>query len=136
MKRIVFIIVLIILLKPTLPVLEYAFNYDYISRVLCVNKENPKLHCNGKCHLKKELAKFSENEKPISQDKKTALQEFEFIYLQDLRSFEMFRVYFHYRGEINSNYSNLYSYLNGCSVFHPPLIISYFFSNYSTVFSI
>jgi len=35
---------------------EYAINKDYITRNLCVNKERPKLHCNGKCQLAKKLA--------------------------------------------------------------------------------
>ncbi len=48
------------LVKPVLPVVEYMVNYDYISKVLCENKAKPKLKCNGKCHLMKELAKASE----------------------------------------------------------------------------
>jgi hypothetical protein len=43
------------------PFLTYQINYDYISKVLCVNKDKPKMECNGKCHLKKELKKQTEN---------------------------------------------------------------------------
>ncbi|MEN9488966.1 MAG: hypothetical protein RL494_1231 [Bacteroidota bacterium] len=67
-------------LKPVLPVVEYVVNYEYISKVLCVNKDKPKLQCNGKCHLMKELAKASENEKPISSDKKFSVQENEVLF--------------------------------------------------------
>ncbi|MCC3160667.1 hypothetical protein LJ737_25740 [Hymenobacter sp. 15J16-1T3B] len=28
---------------------------DYVARVLCINRDKPQLHCNGKCHLRKEL---------------------------------------------------------------------------------
>ncbi|MBP4140542.1 hypothetical protein J3S90_01855 [Flavobacterium sp. P4023] len=63
MRKIIFIVVLILLIKPILPVLEYVVNYDYISKVLCINKDKPMMHCNGKCHLMKELAKASESEK-------------------------------------------------------------------------
>jgi hypothetical protein len=51
--------------KPIFPVMDYAINYDYISKVLCINKDKPELKCNGKCHLMKELAK-TEDDKPIS----------------------------------------------------------------------
>ena len=54
-----------------MPVVEYIVNYDYISKVLCVNKAKPQMHCNGKCHLMKKLAAASENEKPASSDKKS-----------------------------------------------------------------
>lgn len=57
------------LLKPVFPVIDYIVNYEYISKVLCVNKAKLKLQCNGKCHLMKELAKTSENEAPVSSDK-------------------------------------------------------------------
>ncbi|HEX9151463.1 MAG TPA: hypothetical protein VF842_05230, partial [Flavobacterium sp.] len=72
MKKITFIIVLILFLKPLFPVLEYAVNYEYISKVLCVNKAKPMMHCNGKCHLMKELAKAQEQEKQTPSNKKNA----------------------------------------------------------------
>ena len=70
MKKIAVIIVLFVFLKPLFPVLEYAVNYEYISKVLCVNKAKPMMHCNGKCHLMKELAKAQETEKQIPSNKK------------------------------------------------------------------
>ena len=36
---------------------EYVLDYDYIATVLCINKENPELKCNGKCYLKDQLSK-------------------------------------------------------------------------------
>lgn len=50
------------LFKPILPVAEYVVLYDYIRNELCVNKDKPELKCNGKCHLKKEMAKASDSE--------------------------------------------------------------------------
>ena len=46
-------------LKPYLPYIDYAFNKDYIAKNLCENKEKPKLKCEGKCHLKKEVEKIA-----------------------------------------------------------------------------
>ncbi len=43
------------MLRPVTPFVEYAINYDYISKVLCINKDKPKLQCNGKCQLMKKL---------------------------------------------------------------------------------
>jgi len=34
---------------------HYYFNQAYYANVLCENKANKSLKCNGKCHLKKEL---------------------------------------------------------------------------------
>jgi hypothetical protein len=36
---------------------EYLVNREYISKVLCINKSIPEKHCDGKCHLKKQLEK-------------------------------------------------------------------------------
>lgn len=36
---------------------NYTINKNYIANVLCINKTKPKIHCNGKCHLKKQLQK-------------------------------------------------------------------------------
>jgi len=108
------------LLKPILPVLDYIVNYEYISKVLCVNKSKPKLQCNGKCHLMKELAKASENEVPISSDKKITSQQFEVLFLEEIKSFKIISIFFYNKQKIYSSYSNLYFYLNCASVFHPP----------------
>lgn len=112
------------LLKPVLPVIDYVVNYEYISKVLCVNKAKPKMQCNGKCHLMKELAKTSENETPISSNKKIASQEFEVLFFEEIKSFKTASIYFDDSLEINSNYSNFYFYSNSVSVFRPPIFTS------------
>lgn len=33
----------------------YELNKDYIASVLCVNRDKPEMHCDGKCYLKKKL---------------------------------------------------------------------------------
>lgn len=33
----------------------YELNKSYIARVLCVNRDKPAMHCNGKCYLRKKL---------------------------------------------------------------------------------
>lgn len=80
------------------------------------------MHCNGKCHLKKELAKASDSEKPLSQ-KKAQASDAEVLFFQDTVSFNpQTKV-----SIITSNifiYTNLYSYQEGYCCFHPPLVIS------------
>lgn len=111
-------------LKPVLPVIEYVVNYEYVSKVLCINKDKPKLQCNGKCYLMKELANASENEKPISSDKKFFVQENEILFFQEIKALVVDQIYFCKTIYIEDNYENLYYHAVSCSIFHPPTIIS------------
>jgi hypothetical protein len=45
------------ILRPVIPFIEYTVNKDYIIKNLCINRDKPKSCCEGKCHLNKELAK-------------------------------------------------------------------------------
>lgn len=111
------------LIKPILPVLDYVVNYEYVSSVLCENKDKPALKCNGKCHLMKELAKASESEKPISNDKKdNSKHEVEVLFFQEIKSLFDENIYVQNATSIGDNYSNLYFHLNSCSAFHPPTL--------------
>ena len=125
MKKILIIVILSIFLKPILPVIDYIVNYDYISNVLCENKAKPELKCNGKCHLIKELAKASNDDKPINSDKKNNLtQEVELLFCNEIAEISFRQIYFHNKTSIGDNYSNLYFHLNDCAFFHPPTFIS------------
>ncbi|MXV15282.1 hypothetical protein [Hufsiella ginkgonis] len=42
---------------------EFKLNETYIAKVLCINKEKPQLHCNGKCYLAKKLKQAEEKDK-------------------------------------------------------------------------
>jgi hypothetical protein len=47
--------------------LNYEINKDYIAKVLCENRNNPKKHCNGHCQLKKQLEKDEkQNQSPVN----------------------------------------------------------------------
>ena len=123
MKKAIVILIFLMFLKPVFPVFEYVVNYDYIANVLCVNKAKPEMKCNGKCHLMKELAKASDAETPVQQDKKTPHQEIEILFLEKMMAFHFSPVSsFEQEKEINSNYSNLYFQENSFSIFHPPTV--------------
>jgi hypothetical protein len=38
----------------------YLANKEYVVAKLCENKAKPEMHCNGKCHLAKQLEKLEE----------------------------------------------------------------------------
>lgn len=111
------------LVRPVIPVADYIINYDYITKVLCVNKAKPMMHCNGKCHLMKELAKTAEHEKPLSQ-KKSNLAEAEVLFLEPVASFTFQPFIISANNQVTCFYSNLYIAVNTASIFHPPLTIS------------
>ena len=52
----------VVLLKPIIPVLDYAVNYEYIKEVLCINKDVPEMQCDGKCYLRTQLAEVEEEQ--------------------------------------------------------------------------
>ncbi|KFF08306.1 hypothetical protein [Chryseobacterium luteum] len=49
-------IIFTIALRPVLPLVNYAVNYDYIVKNLCENRNVPQSTCKGKCYVSKELA--------------------------------------------------------------------------------
>jgi hypothetical protein len=88
-----------------------------------VNKETPIMGCDGKCYLMSQLAKSTEDEKPIS-DKKVIVKAVELLFFQEIFQIVFTKITTNTEPILNTNYSNLYTYLNSCSVFHPPSLIS------------
>ncbi len=52
-----YMLYLLAMVKPIMPLLEYYANYDYIAAVLCENRDKPVLECNGKCYLQSQIEK-------------------------------------------------------------------------------
>lgn len=47
---------------------DYLINIGYIVKNLCVNKDKPEMHCNGKCYLAKQLKQQEKQEQaPVSR---------------------------------------------------------------------
>lgn len=62
------VLYLLTMLKPMLPVMHYTCNYGIYAHELCINKDKPKMHCNGTCQLAKMLRKqksANNGQKPI-----------------------------------------------------------------------
>lgn len=56
------VIVLMASVKPVVPVMAFYLNQEYISSVLCINKDRPELHCDGKCFLSEKLRAQADEE--------------------------------------------------------------------------
>lgn len=50
------------MMQATFIQLEYVVNKEYYAKVLCENKEQPVLKCNGKCQLGKQLKQAEEQQ--------------------------------------------------------------------------
>ncbi|CAM1334501.1 hypothetical protein [Tenacibaculum aestuariivivum] len=106
---------LVAMLRPVAPFVEYAINYDYISKVLCINKDKPKLQCNGKCQLMKKIEKQQEDD---FKSLRIHMEEYPIGFVQLLtlaqdRLIEISRVNQFFHNEV-------YSYLFETTTFHPP----------------
>ena len=109
------------LFKPVIPVLEYVVFYDYYKNELCENKEKVELKCNGKCQLKKELAKASDV--PENGKEKRISVETNIVFYQEMEDlFDFNSQFYTYKSQIASNYNLSYSYLMTNSVFRPPIV--------------
>ncbi|HUH26053.1 MAG TPA: hypothetical protein VLY87_05465 [Flavobacterium sp.] len=122
MKKLVIIFAFYMLFKPFVPVMEYVVNYDYIVNELCVNRDNPKLKCNGKCHLAEQMTKASDvddatNGKPVF----SVETGFVLFHMPHLFSFEPIAS-FSLKQKITDTYQKAYTFLGAFAVFHPPII--------------
>ena len=107
-------------LKPLVPMLDYVVNYDYISKVLFINKAKPQLHCNGKCYLGKELAKSSQEDSSTSSKTKNGTQKIVDFYIPiEVSSIQTLGKEFF--TQTFPVYKKTYSYLFLKRLFKPPL---------------
>lgn len=58
-------------------VLDFRLNRSYIARNLCVNRDKPQMHCNGKCHFMKVMKQ--EQKKDQDNPEHRADNKFELI---------------------------------------------------------
>ena len=55
-------LLLMLQVRYTMVQLDYLVHKDFISSVLCIEKDVPDSTCEGKCHLRKELSKLDEQQ--------------------------------------------------------------------------
>jgi hypothetical protein len=81
------VVVLLKMMAMPLVCLDYAMNKQFIAAVLCENKAKPVMHCNGKCHLRKQLAKASET--PESQNDKGVSKTITLDFFEELNAWAL-----------------------------------------------
>lgn len=69
-----YLLYLLAMVKPLIPIIEYHSNYDYIANVLCENRDKPYLDCNGKCYLEKQINKTNHD----NHDHKSTIPQINF----------------------------------------------------------
>ncbi|MBV6879147.1 hypothetical protein NG800_006330 [Epilithonimonas ginsengisoli] len=116
-----FFIILTIALRPLVPLMDYAVNYDFINKNLCENKSKPQLLCNGKCYLKKEIAKTSTDQS--KNDSRISISGFTDIFVIN-ENFEFFTItdYNYESSNFNSELDFSYKFNLFSNIFHPPLV--------------
>lgn len=61
--------------------LAFTLNQKEIATSHCENKAKPKLHCDGKCHLKKEIKKENDEQTPTNYAK----EKFEVLFFDEFQ---------------------------------------------------
>ncbi|WP_026998102.1 hypothetical protein [Flectobacillus major] len=56
-------------------VVYYQVNKSYIAKELCINRNKPQLHCDGKCFLAKKLKAAEEKEQKATSEKLEKMPE-------------------------------------------------------------
>ncbi len=118
-----YLLYLLAMVRPLVPIIEYHANYDYIANVLCENRDKPYLECNGKCYLEKQLKKANHN----NHDHKSTIPQIDFD-KYPISPVEQFG----YRISSDTSISNsvvkstvnIYQDEYLSSILHPPQIIS------------
>ena len=64
---------------------NFKINQDFISKVLCINKEKPELKCHGSCHLAKKLKAINEEDsgQTSSSNKKKSKRSLTLFFTQN-----------------------------------------------------
>ncbi len=110
-------IILIIALRPVLPLIDYAVNYEYIADNLCENRNIPQSTCKGKCYLEKELSK---SEKQSNNGQNIKLAGLDVFLSHDVFSFSVIRSDTATQ-KIKSAFTDAYTSDYYSRIFHPPL---------------
>lgn len=100
---------------------NYKINQAEITRKFCENKAKPTMHCDGKCHLAKQLEKQEKQEKPSSDSQKMKVEIVELTaQINDAISFvypiQSYKTNNHYA------YSEARSDAHLAEIFHPPTV--------------
>lgn len=93
----------------------FEMNRAFIAAELCINKDKPQMHCNGKCYLSKKLEQAREKQKQQEKEiQKNSFQEAFLFSSTDLNfSLPLIKVE-------NAIIPNFHIFHNTNSIFQPP----------------
>ena len=95
----------------------YFANKTYVATVLCENKDNKKMHCNGKCYLKKKISQAEQqSEKQDAVPVKKAVEQVPFIVKESKETF----IYTSLTPVSYSLFRQQYNFTLSKDIFHPP----------------
>lgn len=93
----------------------YELNKASITQKFCINKDKPQLHCNGKCHLKKQLEQQDKTQNKDQEKKQTDWV----LFIIPNPAHQLSAISLRNTDHI-SLYSNHYHFRQLKRVFHPP----------------
>lgn len=117
-----YLLYLLAMVRPLVPIIEYYANYNYIATVLCENKDKPYLECNGKCYLEKQLNEVNHD----NHEHKTTVPQINFDDYP-VSPLDQFSYQLKDFKELNSEKSYFVNYTSQDffkSVFKPPQVVS------------
>ena len=111
--------ILSVSLAPAFIVAGFELNRDYIGTTLCINRDKPQLHCNGKCYLMKKLKAAEENERKEN----TRLKMENFSGYFDINTFTTLKTRFFMVSDFKPviRYTSFYISRVSGSIFKPPM---------------
>jgi hypothetical protein len=116
------LLALLIFLQPFSKVYIYVsfkINQDKIAKTLCVKKEIENNTCQGKCHLKKQLAEADKQEQ--KQTPQNLKEKVEILYCQTQPPFGFLKATLFYKNQSLNNYEcDFYSSSFITDIFRPP----------------
>ena len=123
MKKLVAILIIIGVLLQSLStvviVAQYMANKDYIAKNLCENRDKPQMHCDGKCCLKKKLAKEAKQNAPTPRNQKNQ-QVVTLFFSENKLNFKPNAIFA--TAKTYFSYNELATAYFHHSVFHPPTV--------------
>src|SRR5690606_36601862 len=98
--------------------IDFKLNQDYISKVLCINRETPQLNCDGQCVLMQKMKSTQDADHPEqSQSPKTQLLE---IFSELTALFQPLS--YRFTPQEFFTFNEVVSLENFSTIFHPPKI--------------
>lgn len=107
-----------IAIRLVLPLVNYAVNYEYITKNLCENRNKPQSTCKGKCYVEKELAK---TEKQSNSTQTIKICGLDIFLSAEIISFPNESLVFSVKTS-NSDYFHFHTSEYSSQIFHPPLV--------------